>query len=158
MPYNYPLCIFQRKGSANRANGAPSWSRCDFVSSRNNPPRRYNQLPADGNVRSITRPHDRGPNQYNFSASDEERYGTHIQQQKPFCSGVYSYQSYAVPGNQYGFNNYRTSSNQHGLLEGCRWPKKHPGHEPCGRLHRGDVGPCAVVLTQAMEGIVAYSF
>jgi hypothetical protein len=77
-------------------------------------------------------------NTYIFSAGREERHETHIQQQKPFCSGVYNYQSDAVPANHYGFNNYRTSSNQHGSMEGCRrCPKQHTGHEPRGRLHHG---------------------
>ncbi|KAK3157020.1 hypothetical protein QOZ80_2AG0115130 [Eleusine coracana subsp. coracana] len=128
----------QRNGCGNHANGAPPWSsRHDVVSFRNNPPR-CNQLPADGNVRSITRSHDRGPNACRFPAGKEKMYGTHIQQQKPFHSGAYSYQSDSVPANQYGFNNYRTSRNQHDLPEGCRrWPTQHPQRDPHGRLHRG---------------------
>ena len=46
----------------------------------------------------------------NFSAGEVGRYGTHIQQQKPFRGGVYNYQSDAVPANQFGFNNYRVQN------------------------------------------------
>ncbi|TVU31885.1 hypothetical protein EJB05_23590 [Eragrostis curvula] len=133
----------QRNGCTNHANGASSWSsRRDVVAFRNSPPRRGNQPPADGNARSITRSYDRGlnafqANKYNLSAGKEGR-GSHIQQQKPFHNGDYNHQSHALPANQYGFNNYRTSSDRQGSLEGCRrWPKQHPGGDLCGRLQSG---------------------
>ncbi|KAL6642769.1 hypothetical protein ACP70R_020950 [Stipagrostis hirtigluma subsp. patula] len=67
------LIWFAGNGHSNHENGVPSWSsRRD----RNSSPRRWSQLPASGNERSVTRPHDWGPNarQANrYNSGREER-------------------------------------------------------------------------------------
>jgi hypothetical protein len=88
-----------------------------------------------------------------FPASKKvERYVIHFQQDKPFCSGDCNIQSQAVPPNHYWFYNYRASSGRHGSMEGSRgWPEQHLGPSPmAGHI----MNPCAVVLKQAMGGIL----
>ncbi|KAJ1296437.1 hypothetical protein BS78_01G300600 [Paspalum vaginatum] len=125
--------IEQSNSGTNPANGAPSWSSGhDVVSIRNSPPRRWNGLPESGMARSC----DWGPNarradKSNFSASKEERYGTHFPQDKSLCLSDCNNQFGAVPANQNWSDNYRASSDRRGSLEGYRrWPKQHLGPEP----------------------------